>query len=120
MRSRRALACLALLFLSACGGGIERSENVAPGPATADAVRIEAGDNVFDPETIEANAGETISIEVTNKGRRPHDFTIKELGLSTGVLQPGEIATATFAVPDEGVDYVCTLHRGMEGTIPVD
>lgn len=46
-------------------------------------------------------------------------FTVEALKLSTGVIEPGKVATATFTVPDGQVKFVCTLHRGMNGTIKV-
>lgn len=118
---KRALAVMALTasLLSGCSGGREPSGNVIKGPArTSDAVKLEAGDNVFAPAKL-VTSGEEITVEVSNKGRIPHDFTIEELALSTGVLQPGEIATATFTAPDDDVDFVCTLHRGMDGKLEV-
>jgi plastocyanin len=89
------------------------------GPAPGPALEVEAGDNVFSPKTLEVEAGQTTTVEITNTGRIPHDFTIAELGLTTGVLQPGDVATATFAPPAGDVEYTCTLHRGMEGTLEV-
>ena len=122
MPMKRSLAVMVLTvsLLSGCSGGREPSGNVSKGPAqTSDAVKVEAGDNVFAPRKLTVVSGEVITVEVTNKGRILHDFTIEELALSTGVLQPGEIATATFAAPDDDVDFVCTLHRGMDGKLEV-
>ncbi|MEX2552067.1 MAG: cupredoxin domain-containing protein [Actinomycetota bacterium] len=122
MAMKRALTVIALTagLLSGCSGGREPSGNASMRPAqTSDAVKLEAGDNVFAPGKLTVASGEELTVEVTNKGRIPHDFTIEELALSTGVLQPGEIATATFTAPDDDVDFVCTLHRGMEGKLEV-
>lgn len=119
MRLRRGLVCSTLLLLAGCGGSPERSPNVTEGPASGEALRLEAGDNVFSPQTIEADAAKEVTIEITNRGQRPHDFTIDELGVSTGVLQRGDVVTITFAALDRGVEYLCTLHRGMEGSIAV-
>ena len=120
MPSKRALAILALsaVMLAACAGAPERSAEVTLGSAGGPASKLQAGDNVFSPEELEVGEGETVSVEVTNKGRIPHDFTIQELDLSTGVLQPGDVATATFTVPSGGdIRFECTLHRGMEGEL---
>jgi len=122
MPMKRALAVMALTvsLLGGCSGGREPSGNVSKGPSqTSDAVKLEAGDNVFAPRKLIVASGEEVTVEVTNQGRIPHDFTIEELALSTGVLQPGEIATASFAAPEDDVDFVCTLHRGMDGKLEV-
>jgi plastocyanin len=119
MSMKRALGAmtLAVAILPACAEGPARTAGVTMGPAPGPAVEVEAGDNVFSPKELEVEEGQTISVEVTNKGRIPHDFAIDELNLSTGVLQPGDVATATFQVPNGDVVFVCTLHRGMEGTL---
>jgi plastocyanin len=122
MAIQRALGAIALTtgVLSGCAGGSAPSGDVSKGAAPAGgAVKLDDGDNVFSPDSIRLKTGEKITMEVTNKGKRPHDFAIDDLGLNTGVLQPGEIAKATFTVPGSDVTYVCTLHRGMEGKVEV-
>lgn len=117
---KRVFCALALAgLLTACGASPEPSGNVTNGPASGEAIRIEAGDNVFKPDAINAKAGDELVIEITNKGKRAHDFVIESSGVSTGVLEPGAVSTATFTVSENPVKYVCTLHRGMEGTIKV-
>ncbi len=111
------LAAAALLV--ACGGGAERAGDVTKGPAPGEAVKVEAGDNFFKPETLKVKPGDNIAVEVRNTGERPHDWTADDLGISTGVISPGEVFHATFAVPENEVEYVCTLHAGMNGTIQV-
>lgn len=112
-------ALLAALLLAGCSGSPEKTGNVKDGEATGDATRIEAGDNFFKPEAVTLKAGEQVTVEITNGGDTPHDWTIDELSVSTGVMSAGDVANATFTVPDDDVKFVCTLHRGMEGTINV-
>jgi plastocyanin len=112
-------AALAAGLLAGCAGGVEMTANANNGPAPGEAVEIEAGDNFFEPEAVTLEAGEEVTIEITNSGRIPHDWTIDEPAVSTGVMQAGTVAHATFTVPDEDVKFVCTLHRGMEGTLRV-
>lgn len=112
-------AALAAGLLAGCAGGAEKTGNVSSGPAAGEAVEIEAGDNFFEPEAVTLEAGEEVTVEITNAGGIPHDWTIEEPAVSTGVLQAGDVAHATFTVPDEDVTFVCTLHRGMEGTLRV-
>lgn len=112
-------ALLAALVLAGCSGGPEKTGNVRAGEATGGATRIEAGDNFFKPETVRLKAGEEVTVEITNAGDTPHDWTVDELSVSTGVMSAGDVANATFIVPDDDVKFVCTLHSGMEGTINV-
>jgi plastocyanin len=109
---------LAAGLLAACGGQ-ELTGNAQSGPAPGDAIEIEAGDNFFEPEEIEVTPGEEVTVEINNTGDAAHDWTAEELELSTGVIPAGEVFHATFTAPDGDVEFVCTLHRGMDGTIKV-
>lgn len=111
-------AALAAGLLAGCVGGVQKTANVSAGPAAGEAVEIEAGDNFFEPKAVTLEPGEEVTVEITNTGRIPHDWIIEDL-VSTGLMQAGEVAHATFTVPDEDVKFVCTLHRGMEGTLRV-
>lgn len=114
-----AAGLLAAGLLAGCAGSPEKTGNVKRGEATGEAVKIEAGDNFFDPENVTLKAGDEVTVEITNTGDTPHDWTIDEPSVSTGVMGAGDVANATFTVPDDDVKYVCTLHSGMEGTIKV-
>jgi plastocyanin len=78
---------------------------------------VAAVDNAFEPARLELTAGEEIEIAVTNEGETTHDLTIEALELSTGGLEQGDVATATFTVPEGETTFRCTIHGGMEGTI---
>jgi plastocyanin len=114
-----AAGLLAAGLLAGCTGSPEKTGNVKSGEATGEAVTIEAGDNFFEPSTLNLKAGQEVTVEITNAGNTPHDWTIDEPSVSTGVMAAGDVANATFTVPDDDVEFVCTLHRGMEGTIKV-
>lgn len=114
-----AAGLLAAGLLAGCGAGVEKTGNVKSGKAAGDAVKIEAGDNFFKPENVTLSAGDEVTVEITNAGNTPHDWTVDEPSVSTGVMSPADVAHATFTVPDDDVKFVCTLHRGMEGTIKV-
>lgn len=45
------------------------------------------------------------------------DRVMDERDLSTGTIDPGEVVTATFTVPEEPVAFVCTFHPGMTGRL---
>ena len=116
---RLAAVLLAAGLLAACSGGVEKTGNVTEGKAAGDAVKIEAGDNFFKPEKVTLNPGDEVTVEITNSGDNPHDWTVDEPKLSTGVMSAGDVFNATFTVPDKDTKFVCTLHSGMEGTIEV-
>jgi plastocyanin len=115
-RSRSAaIVAAALIFLTACGA--DASGNVSSGPGGPDAVPVVAVDNAFEPARLELPASEEVEVEITNDGETTHDFTIEALDLSTGPIEPGEVATATFTPPESETTFVCSVHGGMEGVI---
>lgn len=104
-------------LLAACGRAVEAKGDVSQGPAPADAVEITMTDNEFTPARVHAAAGEEITLELTNNDDTPHNLVIEELDLSTGTIDSGEVATATLTMPDSEVEFVCTFHGGMKGTL---
>jgi nitrite reductase (NO-forming) len=104
--------------LAACSNSSDPVGEVASGPATGDAAKIEAVDgDRFTPATLELPAGEAVTIEITNADDRAHDFAIEAADLNTGTIEAGAVATATFTVPEGTTEFVCTFHGGMTGTI---
>jgi plastocyanin len=106
---------IALLALIACSR--ERSGDVRDGQAGSNAVEITMVDDVFTPDALRLEAGTEVRVEVRNEGSYGHNFTIDELDLSTGTVDPGEVMTATFLVPSGTTEYRCTFHPGMDGEI---
>jgi plastocyanin len=115
---RAVITVTALGALAACSNSSDPVGNVASGPATGDAAKIQAADgDRFTPATLELPAGKAVTIEITNADDRAHDFAIEAADLNTGTIQAGSVATATFTVPEGTTEFVCTFHRGMTGTI---
>jgi uncharacterized cupredoxin-like copper-binding protein len=86
-------------------------------------VTVAAGEMWFDPDTIEATAGEPVNLTVVNGGDVFHDLTIDELDLQIDV-DPGQRATAGLEIDDPGeYDYYCSVPghagAGMRGTLTV-
>jgi plastocyanin len=104
-----------LVALTACSR--ERSGDVQDGPAGSGAVDVVLQDDEFDPDVLELEAGTEVTVEVRNDGSYGHNFTIDELDLSTGTVEPGQVVTATFEVPDGMTEFHCTFHPGMDGEI---
>jgi plastocyanin len=122
VRSRilaRVVAVTALgVALAACSNSSDPAGDVAAGPATGDAAKLQAADgDRFTPKTLELPAGEEVTIQITNADDAAHDFAVEAAGLNTGTIQAGAVATATFTVPEGTTKFVCTFHRGMTGTI---
>ena len=117
--SLRLLLGAAAALMAACGGGTELAGDVTKGEAPGPAVMVEAGDNFFKPDVLALRPAEEATVEIRNTGNTPHDWTADELGISTGVMSPGEVFHATFTVPGQDVKFVCTLHAGMDGSIRV-
>jgi plastocyanin len=117
MNRHLVVAVLVLLVPLAACVGADPSGDVASGPAGTDAEVVVMRDNRFDPGTLELEAGETATVEVRNDGDAWHDFTVEGVELSTGVVRPGEVMTATFRVPEGATTYRCTIHPEMTGEI---
>lgn len=95
----------------------EPSGEVHRGPGEARAIDVVMQDDTFGPDRLELEAGTEVTVEVTNEGGNGHNFTIDELDLSTGTVEPGEVMTATFTVPNGTTAFRCTFHPGMRGEI---
>lgn len=118
MRMRSlALVPVVAVLLAACEEGVARSGDVRDGAGGPDAVRVVMEENTFTPASLELPAGTEAEIEVTNDGSAAHDFTIDDVGLSTGSMSSGDVVTATFTVPEGSTEFRCTIHGGMDGRI---
>ena len=111
------LGALSVTLLAACAPSSDPVGDVSKGPARGDALDLTIRDGAFDPTTIELDPGAEVTVEVTNDDDTAHDFAIEEIGLNTGTIEPGEVATATFEAPNEATEFACTFHSGMTGRI---
>jgi uncharacterized cupredoxin-like copper-binding protein len=125
------------IMVSGCGGGDSNSAATAgrvADPADADrTVQIAALDLLkFDPDSIQVDAGETVTFEITNSGSLEHEFVIGADGghdhgshASNGVhLAPGDTGELTWTFDSAGeVEFACHIdshdQRGMVGVIEV-
>jgi plastocyanin len=132
------MSCLALgLVVTACGdddddgggGGADTAEPAPSGgakkeePAAAGkTVEVAMKDIAFDPDTITVKKGTTV--KWTNEDSVGHDVT-KSGGVGpdfssgdAGGLQQGDTFEEKIKTPGK-IDYVCTVHPNMTGTINV-
>jgi plastocyanin len=115
---RLALTALVLaLAIAACGGDGGGEQPASSGECPGGAVVIRMVDIKFDPEDATARAGQEICW--TNEDEIEHN-AVAESGadFKSELYGKGETFTATVEEPGR-VEYVCTVHPGMTGTIDV-
>jgi plastocyanin len=129
-------SCLTLALLPvACGDDEEESggggggeskaqpEEKAGGGGGGGAVEVTMADIQFQPASVTVKQGgevtwtneETVPHDVTKRGGPGPDFSSGESG---GMAQ-GDTFSHTFDTPGE-VEYVCTVHANMRGTVTVE
>jgi plastocyanin len=88
------------------------------GTDTAD---LEMDDFYFEPNVLEGEAGQTLTVELENEGDATHTFTVDELGVDEEV-QPRDKGEADVTFPDSGaLLFYCRFHQGggMRGGLSV-
>lgn len=85
--------------------------------ATLSAVPTNGGyEYGWKPAKLELPKGEKVTVEIVNKSDIYHDFTAGSC--LPGRFEKGESITISFEVPDEAVEFVCSIHpQTMIGTI---
>jgi plastocyanin len=120
-----AVLALAAIPLFGCGSDDEQPAPAAATPAAesaaakskpaADGTSVKMVDNAFEPKDITVDVGDTVTW--TNDGQLAHTATAE--GFDSGSIASGE--TYEWTAEKAGtVNYVCTFHPGMEGTITVN
>jgi plastocyanin len=122
------LACLALVAAGcgdddeepapAGGGGATATQEEETGGTSASGeVVIDMKDFQFEPKNATVKVGQTV--KWVNQDSAPHDATDEEGGQFKSD-QFGKGESYEFTAEKAGkIDYVCTLHPGMEGTLTV-
>ena len=131
-------ACLALgLVVAGCGGDDDEESSGAattqeqPAETTEDEraasvakkVSVSMKDIQFDPGDVAVAKGGTVTW--TNDDSVGHDVTKKDgpgpdfKSGDPGAMNGGDTYKATFDIAGE-INYVCTVHPGMDGTITVE
>ena len=117
-RMRPLLLVAALtLALAACGGGDDGGEGASSDACPSGSVTIRMVDIKFDPEDATAGVGQEVCW--VNEDSIDHN-AVAESGATfkSELFGKGETFTATVDKPGT-VEYVCTIHPGMTGTIEV-
>jgi plastocyanin len=109
------LLCAAAI---AVGCGSDDGDSAAPA-APAGENQVGMKDLKFVPEAITVKAGDTITW--TNQESIPHNVVNAEEGEQPKSELFNEGGTYEFTPKEPGeIEYVCTIHPGMEGTITVE
>lgn len=127
MSLRRFVALLfigvALVSLAACGGSGGASGGSSGGSA---ALTLEATDIKWDKNTLNATAGQDVTITVNNKGQLQHDLVVglPSGEVTTNAVDAGKTGKVSFKAPAAGsYDYWCTIpgHKeaGMVGKLVI-
>lgn len=78
----------------------------------------------FSQTTIEAEAGSTVNLTITNTSGL-HDFNIDLLGVTSPDSNTGETLTVSFSIPEDmsgqELEFYCSYHKamGMTGTLVI-
>jgi plastocyanin len=119
-RMRRLALPLVLLtaFAAACGGDDGGGDGASSEACPSGSVVIEMEDTKFDPKDATVGVGQEVCW--TNEDGIDHN-AVAEKGATfkSELFGKGETFTATVEQPGT-VEYVCTIHPGMTGTLTVE
>jgi plastocyanin len=111
---------LLALFAAACGGDDDggADQGASSEACPSDAVVIKMVDIKFDPEDATAGVGQQVCW--INEDTVQHNAVAEEGGqFKSDLFNKGQTFTTT--VEDPGtIDYVCTVHPSMTGTLTVE
>jgi glucose/arabinose dehydrogenase/plastocyanin len=117
-----AMACTCVPNLVATATGPSASPPVST-------IRVEAGDYEFTPDVLAVDPGTSVSIELVNVGKQPHDIAFRFEEAASGdipdavgtIVAPGDSSVLVFAAPGPGTyRFVCDVHPlDMTGTLTV-
>jgi plastocyanin len=117
MRAWLALLPILLLAAAACGGDDDGGGSASAKACPADAVVITMKDIQFDPKEATAGVGQQVCWQ--NEDAIDHDAVAeKGAAFKSDLFGKGETFVTTVDKPGR-IDYVCTIHPGMTGTIDV-
>jgi len=85
---------------------------------------INTVDLAFEPSDLAIPANADITVRVENLGVLPHDFTLDQLGVTSGLLSSGESTAVTINAAPGTYGFYCSVpgHKqaGMRGTLTVE
>ena len=125
-RWRLAAVGLLVWLLAACGGSVGGCANTGQPPADHTIKMTMLDTMKFVPDSFTVKAGQTVCVELTNKGVLIHDFVIRDGDQETRVeLSGGKQGVALFTAPPVPGEYefACIVpghqEAGMKGGMRV-
>ena len=117
-RSMR-LTKLALVAVPAVLIALFLASAAVAGAAQAATVTVQVGDNMFTPDSVTVNVGDTVTWN--HMGSNPHDVTADNGAFSSPRRMANGQSFSWTATAPGTFTYTCTIHaaRGMKGTIVV-
>ncbi|MGZ4618257.1 MAG: cupredoxin domain-containing protein [Frankiaceae bacterium] len=113
------------VLLGGCGSSSNSSASAPPtttappagsSSAPAGQLTVTIKDFKFDPATLQATVGQTVTI--TNQDSAPHDWTDMGNAFKSPTLDPGQSFTYTFQKAGT-YDVYCSIHPFMKQTVVV-
>ena len=108
------------MLLASCGGDGDESRGgkaTTSGAPPAKVTTIVIRDSKFEPATLTARVGDTITVK--NDDAMAHTATAQDRSFDTGPLKPGQ--STTIRLTREGTTkYECAVHPYIQGSIVVE
>jgi plastocyanin len=127
-----ALALGTALLAAACGGGSSgKAIRITPGGAGA-TLDITVGDNFYQPNKFRVQAGQQVTLNVTNEGVAVHTVrlagpdnryeTDDDTMADPEMIKPGATVALAWTAPDKtgAYNFRCDYHPEETGTITVE
>lgn len=106
-------------LLSACGSDDEETSGSTTPAASGSGTRVAMKDLKFVPADLTVKVGQTVTW--VNEEGVPHNVVNTQEGKQPKSELFGEGQTYEFTPREPGkIEYVCTIHPGMEGTLTVE
>ena len=89
--------------------------------ASSGSIEFEEDDYYFEPTVLTGEAGQKVTLEITNEGDEEHNLTIEDQDVDEDT-EAGDTASVDVEIPDEGlIQFFCKYHtsQNMRGALAV-
>lgn len=100
-------------------------EEILPPTGQVKEFTVSGTEYSFSPSSITVSAGDRVKITFRNDGRIGHNFVVRDLGIGTRTIGPGQTDTIEFTTPQSGTyTFICSVPghavAGMVGDLEVE